>query len=257
MNNYKYVILDPHTHAYTSKVTKKATCTADGVKTYTCECGDSYTEAIKAAGHKYTTKIVKPTYDAQGYTLHTCSVCGDSYKDNTKPKLARTSIAKASVSGLKNKTYTGKAINPTPVVKLNGKTLKSGTDYTVSYKNNKAVGTATVTITGKGAYTGTAKATFKINPKKTTLKKLTSPKTKKLKVTYSKVSGITGYQVTYSTSGKFTKKTTKSVNASGTSKTISKLTKGKTYYVKVRTYKTVNGKKYYSGYSKVKKVKVK
>ena len=256
-NNYKYVILDPHTHSHTSKVTTAATCTKDGVKTYTCSCGDSYTETIKATGHKYTEKVVAPTYDTEGYTLHTCSVCGDSYKDNIKPKLTRTSIAKASVSGLKNKTYTGKVITQTPVVKLGNKTLKSGTDYTVSYKNNKAVGTATVTVTGKGAYTGTVKATFKICPKKTTLKTVKSPKTKQLKATYTKVAGVTGYQITYSTSSKFTKATTKSVNASGVSKTISKLTKGKTYYVKVRTYKTVGKTKYYSGYSAVKKVKVK
>ncbi|WP_028510321.1 leucine-rich repeat domain-containing protein [Ruminococcus sp. NK3A76] len=257
-NEIEYVVLqETHTHSYTSKVTTTATCTKNGVKTYTCSCGDSYTETIKATGHKYTEKVVKPTYDAQGYTLHTCSVCGNSYKDNIKTKLTRTSIAKAKITGLSNKTYTGKAITQKPVVKLGSKTLKSGTDYTVSYKNNKAMGTATVTITGKGAYTGTAKATFKINPKKTTLKSVTSPKTKQLKATYSKVSGVTGYQITYSTSSKFTKATTKSVNASGTSKTISKLTKGKTYYVKVRSYKTVSGTKYYSGYSAVKKVKIK
>ena len=172
-------------------------------------------------------------------------------------KTEKTSISKATVSGLKSKYYTGKAIKQTPVVKLSGKTLKSGTDYTVTYKNNKAVGTATVTITGKGAYTGTISKTFKILPKKTTLKSVKSPKTKQLKVTYSKVAGVTGYQVTYSTSAKFTKATTKSVNVKGTSKTITRLTKGKTYYVKVRSYKTVGKTKYYSGYSAVKKVKVK
>ncbi len=172
-------------------------------------------------------------------------------------KITPVSLAKAAVSGLSNKTYTGKALTQTPVVKLGSKTLKSGTDYTVSYKNNKNVGTATVTITGKGNYNGTVKATFKICPKKTAVKKLTSPKTKQLKVTYGKVAGVTGYQITYSTSSKFTKKTTKSVNAAGTSKTIKKLTKGKTYYVKVRTYKTVSGTKYYSGYTAVKKIKVK
>ena len=256
-NNYKYELLDPHTHSYTSKVTTAATCTKEGVKTFTCSCGDTYTEKIAKTAHKYTTKVIAPTYDAQGYTLHTCSVCGDSYKDNYKAKLTKASIAKATVSGIKNKYYTGKALTQAPVVKLGSKTLKSGTDYTVTYKNNKAVGKATVTITGKGNYTGTVSKTFKINPKKTTLKTATSPKTKQLKVTYSKVSGATGYQITYSTSSKFAKASTKSANSSKTSKTISKLTKGKTYYVKVRTYKTVKGTKYYSGYSAVKKVKVK
>ena len=161
------------------------------------------------------------------------------------------SLAKSSY------TYTGSNIKPEAVVKVGNTSLKSGKDYTVSYKNNKAVGTATVIIIGKGNYKGTVKSTFKICPKKTTLKTVKSPKTKQLKATYTKVAGVTGYQITYSTSSKFTKATTKSVNASGTSKTVSKLKKGKTYYVKVRTYKTVNGTKYYSGYSAVKKIKVK
>lgn len=60
--------------------------------------------------------------------------------------------------------YTGKALKPEVKVVLKGKTLKKGADYTVSYKNNKAIGTATVTVAGKGDYKGTAKATFKINP---------------------------------------------------------------------------------------------
>ena len=76
-----------HTHSYTGKVTKEATCTASGTKTFTCSCGDVYTETIKATGHNYTTKVVEPTTSAQGYTLYTCSVCGESYKDNYTDKL--------------------------------------------------------------------------------------------------------------------------------------------------------------------------
>lgn len=179
----------------------------------------------------------------------------ESVVSTFKP-LTRKSIANAKVT-LKSKYYTGKAIKQSPVVKLGKKTLKEGTDYTVSYKNNKNIGTATVTIKGKNAYKGSVKATFKICPKKTTLSKVTSPKTKQAKVTYSKVKGVTGYQISYSTSKSFTKKTTKTAGSKKTSKTITGLTKGKTYYVKVRTYKTVDGKKYYSGWSDVKKIKVK
>ncbi|MGN1134009.1 MAG: fibronectin type III domain-containing protein [Oscillospiraceae bacterium] len=82
-NGFDYELLDSpaHTHSYTSKVTKQPTCTAAGVKTFTCLCGDSYTETIKATGHKYTATVVKPTCIAKGYTLHKCSVCGNSYKD--------------------------------------------------------------------------------------------------------------------------------------------------------------------------------
>ncbi|WP_028510369.1 hypothetical protein [Ruminococcus sp. NK3A76] len=212
---------------------------------------------IKSHEHTYTTKVVKPTHTANGYTLHTCSKCGGSYKDTYTDKLPAESLSKAKITGLKNKYYSGKAIKQTPVVKLGGKTLKEGTDYTVSYKNNKAIGTATVTVKGKGAYKSTAKATFKIVPRKTAISKVTSPKTKQLKVIYSKVDGVTGYMIAYSTSSKFTKDTTKTACAKKTAKTITKLKKGKTYYVKVRTYKTVDGKKYYSGYSDVKKIKVK
>ncbi|WP_028509245.1 CAP domain-containing protein [Ruminococcus sp. NK3A76] len=245
-------------HKYKDTVVKP-TCTEGGYTLHTCSvCGNSYKDTeTKTAGHKYTDKVVKPTYTSGGYTEHTCTVCGNSYKDSYTDKLTRTNISKAAVTGLSSKYYTGKAITQKPVVKLAGKTLKAGTDYTVSYKNNKAVGKATVVITGKGDYTGTVTASFKILPKKTTLKSVTSPKTKQMKVTYSKAAGVTGYQVTYSTSSKFTKATTKSVNVRGTSKTIGKLTKGKTYYVKVRTFKTVNGTKYYSGYSAVKKARIK
>lgn len=72
-------------------------------------------------------------------------------------------IASASVSKIGNASYTGKAIKPRPTVKALGKTLKLGTDYTLSYKGNKQGGKATVTIKGKGLYTGKVSKTFKIN----------------------------------------------------------------------------------------------
>ena len=58
--------------------------------------------------------------------------------------------------------YTGAALKPVPTVKVGAATLKAGTDYTVAYKNNINVGAATVTVTGKGSYTGTKSVTFKI-----------------------------------------------------------------------------------------------
>ena len=98
--------------------------------------------------------------------------------------------------------------------------------------------------------------TEKVTVKKTAIKTAKrSRNNKKLKVTLKKVRGASGYQIKYSTSKKFTKKTTKTVKVKGTTKTIQKLKK-KTYYVKVRTYKKVNGTTYYSKWSAVKKVKV-
>jgi mannan endo-1,4-beta-mannosidase len=173
-------------------------------------------------------------------------------------KINSASISKAKIGSISNKAYTGKAIKPTPSVKLGSKTLKKGTDYTISYKNNVKTGKATVTIKGKGNYSGTVTKTFKIVPKKATVSKVTSPKRSQIKVTWKKDSQATGYQIVYSTSSSF--KSAKSVTVtknSTTSKVISKLTAGKKYYVKVRSYKTIDGKKVYGAYSTVKTVTVK
>lgn len=104
----------------------------------------------------------------------------------------------------------------------------------------------------------TTKNTETVNPKKTSIKKLSKGK-KKFTVTWAKVSGIKGYQIQYSSDKKF-KKNNKSVTVTKqktTKATVKKLKSKKKYYVRVRTYKTVNGKKIYSSWSKVKSVKTK
>lgn len=73
-------------------------------------------------------------------------------------------ISSATIDSIADQKYTGSAIAPTPVVKLNGSTL-SAIDYTVSYKNNTNVGTATLVVAGKGNYKGAKEATFKIAPR--------------------------------------------------------------------------------------------
>ncbi len=95
--------------------------------------------------------------------------------------------------------------------------------------------------------------------RKTSIKKITSSG-KKINLTWSKISEATGYQVVYSTSKNFTESTTKKVNvkkASTVKATLKSLKKGKKYYVKVRAYKTADGKKIYGAYSAVKNIKVK
>ena len=93
------------------------------------------------------------------------------------------SITKATVTGIADKTFTGKAIKQTPVVKVNGVTLKANADYTVAYANNTNAGTATVTINGKGNYTGTIIKTFTIAKATNTL----TVKVNKPSVKYSKL----------------------------------------------------------------------
>ena len=369
--HYNYA---PHTHSYTSKITKQPTCTAEGVKTYTCECGDTYTETIPATGH---TMVYDPgvpaTCTEDGRTSNTyCSVCGlaehpvklipatghkssdwiidkaaaigvkgkkhkectvcktvletadipaltvtkqsiskasvslststyaydgkakrpsvtvkyngktlkkgtdytVSYSNNTKVGTAKVTITgkgnytgtltktfsikndftKASVSGISTKAFTGKAQTQKITVKFGGKTLKSGTDYTVSYSNNKNVGTATVKIAGKGNYTKTITKTFKINPAKQEIKKL-SAKSKGFSATWVKKGSATGYEVQYSTNSSFKNASKTTITSKNTSsKTVSKLKAKTKYYVRVRSYTTVKGTKYYGAWSTAKTV---
>lgn len=76
--------------------------------------------------------------------------------------IKKLGISASAVSGTGNKVYTGSSIKPVPAVKVGGRTLKNGTDFTVSYKNNTEPGTATLKVTGKGNYSGSVSKTFKI-----------------------------------------------------------------------------------------------
>ena len=247
-------------HTYNAGVvTKAATCTANGVKTYTCtKCNGKKAETIKASGHKIGAGVVTKaaTTKATGVKTYSCTVCKTVIKSEAIAKIVAESLKKASVT-IKAQAYTGKALKPNVTVKLGKKTLKKGTDFTVSYKNNKNVGKATVTIKGKGNYTGTITKTFKINPKKLTGIKVKAGK-KQMTVSWKKAS-VTGYEIVYATSMNFKKgKKTVTVNSAKTAnKVIKKLTAKKIYYVKVRAYKTVKKAKYYSAYTSAKKVKIK
>ena len=77
-------------HSYgAGTVTKEATCTEAGTRTYTCSsCGDVRTEEIKALGHSWTSVVTKPTCTQEGYTTHTCANCGDIYTDAPTEKLS-------------------------------------------------------------------------------------------------------------------------------------------------------------------------
>ena len=167
------------------------------------------------------------------------------------------SLAKARLT-VKDQVYNGKALKPAITVKYGNKTLKKGTDYTVSYKNNKAIGTATVTVTGKGDYTGTAKKTFKINPKAVSGLKLTAGKGR-LGVSWKKgVGGIGGYQLQYGLKKSFSGAKKATVSKASTVKgTIKNLKKGKIYYVRIRAFKKVGKTTYWSAWSAAKKAKVK
>ena len=223
------------------------------------------------------TKTPSVTVKVNGKTLKKDTDYTVSYSNNTKVGTAKVTITgkgnytgsvsktysiknnfkKATVSGISTKAFTGKNITQSITVKYNGKTLKNGTDYTVSYSSNKNIGTATVKVTGKGSYTGTITKTFKINPAKQEIQKLTS-KSKAFFVDWAQKGSATGYEIQYATNSKFTSAKKVTITNKKTDKTtISKLSGKKKYYVRVRSYTTVKGTKYYGAWSASKSVTTK
>ncbi len=341
---------------YTGTLSKNFTISEADISNMTLTLSsDNYTYDGTAKEPTVTIKNGGTSLESDNYTVSysnntnagTATVTATGSGIYTGTLSATFTINPASISGAtvtlsaSSYTYDGSAKKPTVTnVKNGGKTLTSGTDYSVSYSNNTNAGTATVTVTGKGNYNktatknftikkasqtltakaasttivkgktttitasgkgtisysssnksiatvsskgkitakapGTAKITvkaagngnynsasktltIKVNPRATTLKSAKSSSSKKMTVKWKKVSGVTGYQIQYSTNKNFKSgnKTVKVSGASKVSKTISKLKKGKTYYVRVRTYKKVSGTTYYSSWTSKKKVKVK
>ena len=163
----------------------------------------------------------------------------------------------AVITGIANKTYTGKAITQEPVVKLDGKTLTKGTDYTLSYLNNINAGTATVTVTGAGAYIGTIKKNFTIAKAANTLaakgKSVTIKKNKKIVIKKAKAYTVKNSKgtLTFKKSkgnGKIT--VTKNGNI-----TVKKGLKKGTYKVKIKI--TASGNANYKNANKIVTVTIK
>ena len=193
----------------------------------------------------------------RSYTNVNGKVYYGAWSDIKSIKTANNDITKATVSGISTKAFTGKAIKQNVTVKVGNTVLKNGTDYTVSYSNNKKVGKATVKITGKGKYGGVITKTFKINPAKQEIQKLTA-KSKSFFVDWAQKGSATGYEIQYATNSKFTGAKKVTITNNKTDKTtVSKLSANKKYYVRVRSYTTVGGTKYYGAWSAVKNVTTK
>ena len=150
--------------------------------------------------------------------------------------------------------YNGKAKKPSVTVTEDGEKLTNKKDYKVTYpKGRKSIGTYTVTIKGAGDYSFTIKLNFVINPPATKIKSKSAKKTSITAKFTSKKGGVK-YQLGYKKSSASTYST---ANSSSTKKTISKLSKNTTYNLKVRTYKVVKNKTYYSAWSSVTSIKTK
>lgn len=203
----------------------------------------------------YTGKVVGAPY---GYSISIKSSNGTVNVTSNYTRYTRKLTVKPSKTVL---VYNGKTQRPSVAV-YNGNRRVSSKYYTVTYKNNKNTGYATVIVKGKSSYAKYAgKAAFIIRPKQMRKPSVKSTAKKTLAVGWVRDPQATKYVVQYSQNNKFQGRSTRSVtiNKNTIGKTTLKgLTSGRYYYVRVRSYKVANGKNIYApSWSQVVKVRVK
>ena len=236
----------------------------DGVKSigreafYSCDSLDKITipSSVTSIGEDFlwtgsswmgsNEHVVRATIHAasDSYAIKYAKEKGINFKLTDAPKL---DISTMTINNIADQTYTGKEICPTIRIQNGNTSLVSGEDYTVSYSNNKNIGSGAVTITGKGNYTGKITRYFSIVPQKVTGVTNKTQDTKSITVKWNKTAGATWYEVyKYDTSKK---KYIKVKTTSSNQYKVTNLKTATTYQFKVRAYKTVSGKNYYSSYS--------
>ncbi len=240
---------------------KTTTITASGIGTISYKSSNTSVATVSSSG-------VVTGVGAGTATITVTAAGNDSY--NSASKTISITVTKASQTLTAKAKSSSIVVGKTTTITVSGKgtiTYSSGDKNIATVSSSgkvtaKAPGKVKITVkaAGTSAYNSASKTvTITVNPKAAKLSSVKNSSSKKAAVKWKKVSGVTGYQIQYATNSGFTKnkKSTTVKGASKVSKTLSKLKKGKTYYVRIRTYKTVSGTKYYSSWSSAKKVKIK
>lgn len=248
---YASVSLSSYSYVYDGSAKKPS------VSVYDDETGSLYSGTDYTVSYSNNTAVGTASVKVSGKGNYTGSVT----KTFSIVKPAETDVAKCTVSNISNQRYTGSAIKPSVTVKLGSTTLTSGTDYTVSYKNNTKPGRATVTVTGKGKYTGSVSRNFIIVPKLNAMT-LTTGLTGSddgFSVKWNSDSLATGYQVQYCKDSSFSRdchSTTKDKYTDTSVNVVKIPTVGETWYVRMRSYIVIDGTRY-GDYCTAKSVTVK
>ena len=240
-NNMSIDYFEECTHSDKVQVVIAATCTEQGAVQSRCaDCDKLISQTFTAPlGHTMviTTPAKAPTCTTSCNTqAGYCTVCGYNEVSTVIPATGHNfgnNSANCLVCGVANPNY----VAPTQPTPITTPTQPNQNDTNTSNDED-------VTVTSK--------------PKSASIKKVKGAK-KAISVTWKKVSGVNGYEIQVATDKKFKKnKKTVTIKKQKTTKTtVKKLKAKKKYYVRVRTYKIVNGKKVYSSWSKVKSVKTK
>ena len=205
--------------------------------------------------HVYEMVFTVATVEKDGSYIKKCS-CGQIESQQTVFRPAQVTLSADQF------VYTGKKRVPDIKITDASGTAISSNNYDIRFQNNVKVGMASVTIIFKGDYSGQITKFFRILPKRVKITNVTQKK-KGFLVKWKKQNNqITGYEIQYSTSKKFTKKATKRIivkSNKAVSRIISSKRAGKKYYIRLRAYKTIKGNgtaKFYSKWSKAKAVTV-
>lgn len=180
-----------------------------------------------------------------------------NYKGTKKVSytIVKRSVRSATCHYKKTRSYTGRWVKPNVTLKVGKVKLKKNRDYTLVYRNNLQIGKASVVIRGMGNFTGKKTITFKIVPQTPKIQKLKKNK-KSFVITYSSGKMVHGYQMEVSTASSFAAKKTQKYILNGNRFEAFGLKKG-TYYIRVKAYYSKKGKRYESGYTSKRKIKIK
>lgn len=180
-----------------------------------------------------------------------------NYKGTKKVSytIVKRSVRSATCHYKKTRSYTGRWVKPNVTLKVGKVKLMKNRDYTLVYRNNLQIGKASVVIRGMGNFTGKKTITFKIVPQTPKIQKLKKNK-KSFVITYSSGKMVHGYRMEVSTASSFAAKKTQKYILNGNRFEACGLKKG-TYYIRVKAYYSKKGKRYESGYTSKRKIKIK
>ena len=180
-----------------------------------------------------------------------------NYKGTKKVSytIVKRSVRSVTCHYKKTRSYTGRWVKPNVTLKVGKVKLKKNRDYTLVYRNNLQIGKASVVIRGMGNFTGKKTITFKIVPQTPKIQKLKKNK-KSFVITYSSGKMVHGYRMEVSTASSFAAKKTQKYILNGNRFEVCGLKKG-TYYIRVKAYYSKKGKRYESGYTSKRKIKIK
>lgn len=180
-----------------------------------------------------------------------------NYKGTKKVSytIVKRSVRSATCHYKKTRSYTGRWVKPNVTLKVGKVKLKKNRDYTLVYRNNLQIGKASVVIRGMGNFTGKKTITFKIVPQTPKIQKLKKNK-KSFVITYSSGKMVHGYRMEVSTASSFAAKKTQKYILNGNRFEVCGLKKG-TYYIRVKAYYSKKEKRYESGYTSKRKIKIK